>query len=184
MICFFIQQSTSSWGRELKYDNGELQKDQFEVDLFVRSWVEMFYTIECTQCPRCRPLREVVSWNTKYANEQLKARGGRPLREVVSWNKASQSENGKGNGVDLFVRSWVEIKWAWHFSKVYGSTSSWGRELKYISCWFYIKLACRRPLREVVSWNTGDPKAEVQKLLVDLFVRSWVEILGMYHTTN
>ena len=78
------------------------------------------------------------------------------------------------------------------------STSSWGRELKWLSIttkevilgrplrevvsWnMYAWSACidgeeGRPLREVVSWNISIiiPPNEGQP--VDLFVRSWVEI--------
>ena len=81
------------------------------------------------------------------------------------------------------------------------STSSWGRELKYnnrlrnetsgqgrplrevvswnfLSCGFFFTFS-RRPLREVVSWNYNVYTGNYSRRKVDLFVRSWVEIL--YH---
>ena len=122
---------------------------------------------------------------------------GRPLREVVSWN-TQKTVDVNHFGVDLFVRSWVEI-WnggyrpytsycrplrevvSWNvMNKVQlhisvKSTSSWGRELKYklteLNNWIYE----RRPLREVVSWNANVVNPMIG-VAVDLFVRSWVEI--------
>ena len=78
--------------------------------------------------------------------------------------------------VDLLVRSWVEIFYNLPMGVVNRSTSSWGRELKYIfnrypinvhtvdllvRSWVEIDksisaciICCGRPPREVVSWNT------------------------------
>ena len=141
--------STSSWGRELKfcvnitsscYSGRPLREVvswntiygffdiSWKVDLFVRSWVEIFavnlstswlmstssWGRELKWKPHAghfrtwsRPLREVVSWNEMTAGRSVTAES-RPLREVVSWN------------------TW------------------WIIFFRYMQC---------RPLREVVSWN-------------------------------
>ena len=82
---------------------------------------------------------------------------GRPLREVVSWNAPCVSST-RTLSVDLFVRSWVEIKVIPQKSIRLRSTSSWGRELKLFSK-IFLHNKNRRPLREVVSWNViSEPK--------------------------
>ena len=142
------------------------------VDLFVRSWVEIFGK-NLVLPPLSRPLREVVSWNV-ICPKQAREVNCRPLREVVSWNAIRSIPEGAKSL----------------------STSSWGRELKYIFQSIAV-IRHRRPLREVVSWNIPiclsplihccRPLREVvswntfQRLSswcshVDLFVRSWVEI--------
>ena len=100
---------------------------------------------------QCRPLREVVSWN-------LHCHAPAPFlpRSTSSWGR--------------------ELKY-WRHYLVEGhcvSTSSWGRELKFC---VNITSSCYsgRPLREVVSWNSCHPLSGAF-IIVDLFVRSWVEI--------
>ena len=127
--CVTRQPSTSSWGRELKHK----------------------YDTTGKRRNKCRPLREVVSWNS-LAFMELCKENGRPLREVVSWNSHEQNTDCDQRIVDLFVRSWVETL---HIRQ--------GR-----SC------EGRRPLREVVSWNTYI-SLKLLNRFVDLFVRSWVE---------
>ena len=102
------------------------------------------------------------------------------------------------------MRSWVEIPPCRHSWVGNMSTSSWGRELKFLpaiirgirllstSSWGR-ELKCfsncsllfwgkGRPLREVVSWNIRE-YYRFDTLNVDLFVRSWVEILGLKRST-
>ena len=123
--------------------------------------------------PDSRPLREVVSWNTQNTVD-VNHFGSRPLREVVSWNMTIANAD-CDKIVDLFVRSWVEIRLLLPIPTLTMSTSSWGRELKYklteLNNWIYE----RRPLREVVSWNANVVNPMIG-VAVDLFVRSWVEI--------
>ena len=136
-----------------------------------------------------------MSWNTGFEIISFKRNCCRPLREVVSWNTTLLG-TGCRIGVDLFVRSWVEmpvppleyphtqstsswgreLKWFFQIGRVAAtmSTSSWGRELKYKQLRKQ-KRSLRRPLREVVSWNTIK-QLEKTKKSVDLFVRSWVEM--------
>ncbi len=76
--------------------------------------------------------------------------------------------------VDLLVRSWVEISVRVSVPLHLWSTSSWGRELKYQSKSYILRLVCR-PLREVVSWN-DKLAAELRVIKVDLLVRSRVEM--------
>ena len=77
--------STSSWGRELKYLMNTGTEFLCRVDLFVRSWVEIRNGSESGGAAACRPLREVVSWNSEK-QKWSRGKSGRPLREVVSWN--------------------------------------------------------------------------------------------------
>ena len=84
-----------------------LQKLSWLVDLLVRSWVEIQPVWQSGIRWRCRPPREVVSWNVERIIES-KVYRRRPPREVVSWN---------GN-ITLARRNGLK------------STSSWGRELK------------------------------------------------------
>ena len=144
------------------------------VDLFVRSWVEMWYIIELCNKHYCRPLREVVSWN-------------------ASWFLGFQSLV-----VDLFVRSWVEIEQnfypaqkcpcrplrevvSWNILNPSACCRTLSRPLREVVSWNLPEIGLRRikdgrPLREVVSWN--EMLGAVWKMkMVDLFVRSWVEIL-------
>ena len=143
--------STSSWGRELKCQVGEaivwtirrplrevvswnLKEDlgniSLEVDLFVRSWVEIYLSSEYAVGQNRRPLREVVSWNVNNcANPCSLIR--RPLREVVSWNL-----NWLNCCIICIGRPLREVV-SWNIYKGKAplsgrwSTSSWGRELKY-----------------------------------------------------
>ena len=115
--------STSSWGRELKYSVSD--SDTLSIS---------------------RPLREVVSWNSK-AFSTCRSTTCRPLREVVSWNMI-----------------WLSAE-----MKTLKSTSSWGRELKYYLGLYSLQQFCR-PLREVVSWNDYDKFATA---LVKASTSSW-----------
>ena len=171
------------------------------VDLFVRSWVEIPHTFQVVTCKYRRPLREVVSWNCHLSSPPLifqpsTSSWGRELKFlpenisvhpvpvdlfVRSWVEIlSTSRTFPASHVDLFVRSWVEMSQHW-------STRSWNHS---------------RPLREVVSWNiyvissrissrlsTSSWGRELKYFLnysilfsvkVDLFVRSWVEIIRSY----
>ena len=194
---YLLKLSTSSWGRELKYLSRyhsllkvyvdlfvrswveiyrkRYLKDWWQVDLFVRSWVEMIIPSLCPPVLSSRPLREVVSWNIVIITNQRKNLR-RPLREVVSWNIlygsvlceewGSTSSWGRelkcwkinrwkrGKTVDLFVRSWVEISAVLllhYMSNVDLFVRSWVEMPAHQSGWMY---DLRRPLREVVSWNT------------------------------
>ena len=142
-----------------------------------------------------RPLREVVSWkvnidkaaksnflSTSAWGRELKDTSqyvkccfsGRPLREVVSWKNhadvttetPSSSTSAWGRELKGFIHSDWQI---WNMS-----TSAWGRELKGIFYSGIIITACRRPLREVVSWKMMY-HGQREELFVDLCVRSWVE---------
>ena len=78
--------------------------------------------------------------------------------------------------VDLFVRSWVEIP----LLRVIISCTIC-RPLREVVSWNVLEVSrdtydSGRPLREVVSWNVK-PIIPIQFLRVDLFVRSWVEML-------
>ena len=146
-----------------------------DVDLFVRSWVEIFCNITCycicitstsswgrelklfcNTLPAYflhrRPLREVVSWNAYVCVTKVYAKS-RPLREVVSWNT---TEIWRTPIATLSTSSWGrELKYIrFPFSCPEPmSTSSWGRELKWRECACYRSASGSRPLREVVSWN-------------------------------
>ena len=128
--CITCQMSTSSWGRELKCQLTNQDGCMTCVDLFVRSWVEIPTFSNMLLCNSGRPLREVVSWNVVYETI-ISHLYSRPLREVVSWNTSP----------------------TYGSLTVNRSTSSWGRELKY---WLMY--------------------SQIMLNLVDLFVRSWVEI--------
>ena len=99
--------------------------------------------------------------------------------------------------VDLFVRSWVEMKIGEDCEIVKLSTSSWGRELKYFArcCTFWLEcvdLFVRSWVEMKYNDKKGYGKASTsswgrelklltiasggQTFAVDLFVRSWVEI--------
>ena len=146
------------------------------------------------------PVESTSSWGRELKYPLLFLKGnfcGRPLREVVSWNLIAKVFLAI-TLVDLFVRSWVEIiprpstlgkntcrplreVVSWNNLSTmlteddHLSTSSWGRELKYGWRRRDGRKRCR-PLREVVSWNDMlDEKR--QRYLVDLFARSWVEIM-------
>ena len=107
---------------------------------------------------------------------------GRPLREVVSWNFSSWRW-WKSSNVDLFVRSWVETKMLIRLLpriSVDLFVRSWVETLIKDSVPNQI---VRRPLREVVSWNSTVFGGIVGTAKVDLFVRSWVETymaMGLY----
>ena len=172
-------------------------KDELEVILFVRMWVEIYMWMTFRYFQSCHPLREDVSWNMQ--------------RATVSEEELR---------VILFVRMWVEILYPPASRKWYSmSSSSWGCELKcyatakfvshisvilFVRMWVEISLllcfsrlsACH-PLREDVSWNDIDnwnwgdlarhPLREdvswnipllhtPSAISVILFVRMWVEI--------
>ena len=165
------------------------------VDLLVRSWVEIVDGSFKHGQGACRPPREVVSWNRRSI-DQLVFRCVDLL--VRSWVEISLLTIPCGDClVDLLVRSWVEIffslyantslirrpprevvSWngngASYISQTKMSTSSWGRELKCQKRSFWYILV-RRPPREVVSWNILLAICNIDSI-VDLLVRSWVEI--------
>ena len=173
--------STSSWGRELKWlpfgchtlqsrrplrevvswnmISSEFTSARESVDLFVRSWVEIFWTSDSDRPDCSRPLREVVSWNIKHIFSPV-LRVRRPLREVVSWNTNGLSNLGT-TLVDLFVRSWVEIfKWP------------------FVDCLCVVDLFVR-------SWvEMSCPIPTYPANSVDLFVRSWVEMWNVLSTLS
>ena len=162
--------STSSWGRELK---------------------QIFWYATTDHCGR--PLREVVSWNMlarQYPSEMQVDLFVRSWVETIT-----TVENSRNSKVDLFVRSWVETVGGIQNGSRFKSTSSWGRELKLLWHRKTVRSHCRplrevvswnsiidswhrfsqcRPLREVVSWNEKEQQT-VTDVVVDLFVRSWVE---------
>ena len=170
-----------------------------KVDLFVRSWVEIILTYFTAPSHKGRPLREVVSWNHLltlwycYLMVDLFVRSW--VEILIPLNVL------RLRPVDLFVRSWVEIEqeirraymvlstsswgrelkccvWWNRANTAMMSTSSWGRELKYVK--YVVKKILRsRPLREVVSWNISTLTRTAGKT-VDLFVRSWVEIMKFF----
>ena len=124
-----LNQSTSSWGRELKYMSCtglrkskrvdlfvrswvEIQLRLIDhvslhiVDLFVRSWVEIDFKLQLAAKRASRPLREVVSWNSQKARKRHQHER-RPLREVVSWNLTKSLALTKPSGRPLReVVSW------------------------------------------------------------------------------
>ena len=170
----FLKLSTSSWGRELKLKDEQQDYENAAVDLFVRSWVETYKDARVDQnvlvdlfvrswVETC-PLWNWCMWNHS-----------RPLREVVSWNTRIFRQRQKLWKVDLFVRSWVETdeirRKHW---KVSASTSSWGRELKHLHIRDHIfqqqsTSSWGRELKLFCHWQG------VKAGPVDLFVRSWVE---------
>ena len=78
-------ESTSSWGRELKYHSSGDTELGWAVDLFVRSWVEI-----------------------AVAGDYDRATGVDLF--VRSWvEMKNRSRWGRREKVDLFVRSWVEM---------------------------------------------------------------------------
>ena len=121
--------STSSWGRELKYQLMKLKSmlNHRRPPREVVSWNNtniLSYFCWNSRPPRevvswnehirlqlnvhrCRPPREVVSWNLIMTLDST-GRVGRPPREVVSWN-AFIIADWYEPPVDLLVRSWVEI---------------------------------------------------------------------------
>ena len=128
------------------------------------------------RCILRRPLREVVSWNWNFLNIYIIVYR-RPLREVVSWNAITQYFF---NNLLKSTSSWGrELKSSTIIliALRISSTSSWGRELKYLMntgteflCW--VDLFVRSWVEILKSKN------EVEESRVDLFVRSWVEMLN------
>ena len=145
--------STSSWGRELKFAKIEMTPSCANVDLFVRSWVEIHGAYGGFVDSSSRPLREVVSWNTETFQKVEQKWVDLFVRSWVEMNLPRIFSDVPF--VDLFVRSWVEIFF-----------TSAGRRSAYC-----------RPLREVVSWNEQGQRRFPDAQIVDLFVRSWVEIV-------
>ena len=95
---------------------------------------------------------------------------------LASWNKFD-AFRASWFQVDLLARSWVEIyKWPHHLPHLLPSTSSRGRELKSSSLNNQCGYDCRPPC-EVVSWNIRRRKNMSVRRDVDLFARSWVEII-------
>ena len=167
-----------------------------EVDLFVRSWVEIRNTERKFLRTWSRPLREVVSWNeiiggvlTNHSMVDLFVRSWveirnwwssyhigqrRPLREVVSWNIRKHC-----NRDSNFSRPLREVV-SWNFKQFFNQYMLCRRPLREVVSWnilwtYYITSSRGRPLREVVSWNV-DVGSRCKGIWVDLFVRSWVEI--------
>ena len=62
--------SASSWGCELKYTRRLYSARSVWVSLFVRLWVEILRFRYVQMCHFGQPLREAVSWNTYYKDEQ------------------------------------------------------------------------------------------------------------------
>ena len=144
--------STSSWGRELKCFEQGSRKVTVTVDLFVRSWVEIYQM--STLLLRLQVDLFVRSWVeiTRIFRQKQKL-WSRPLREVVSWNDSTPE----------YV------------------TSCTSRPLREVVSWNIALVRAEphtkgRPLREVVSWNAKLSCACWDKWVVDLFVRSWVEM--------
>ena len=77
--------------------------------------------------------------------------------------------------VDLLVRSWIEIWKKQKAIQTTTSTSLWGRELKY-SCFFQLQIR----IRSTSLWGRELKYLRPNGLpwihLVDLLVRSWIEI--------
>ena len=122
------------------------------VDLLVRSWIEIDYIITEVSIVRVDLL--VRSWiEIQNAWYSLATGIGRPPCEVVNWNKY------------VFETS----------LNVGKSTSLWGRELKFPLPDNSHTKRIRRPPCEVVNWNTDPPELESESI-VDLLVRSWIEI--------
>ena len=151
-----------SW---VEIEDGYNQLEEANVDLFVRSWVEMLkYTVERGMpmstsswgrelkyfltvfafLRQGRPLREVVSWNL-YNIIRIRPFRRRPLREVVSWNRFRRKIQTEENGRPLReVVSW-NVCWSLRILLNLKSTSSWGRELK----------CCRTPQFFRLSMSTS-----------------------------
>ena len=121
-----------------------------------------------------RPLREVVSWNA-INNKKWQFNNGRPLREVVSWNASVISLPASFSSRPLReVVSW-NISLAGVKANTQKSTSSWGRELKYVyHDWKLDAWTVDLFVRSWVEINVF--VAAYIDVPVDLFVRSWVEI--------
>ena len=144
------------------------------VDLFVRSWVEI-----CWRHSFCMLLQSTSSWGRElkctWSESQIIELSCRPPCEVVSWNYQN-IDQAAVKRVDLLVRSWVERLDFPIFPKRHSgrppcevvswnncrtrrsvmpkmSTSSRGRELKYVcvECLHWWRRS--RPPSEVVSWN-------------------------------
>ena len=179
---FSDMKSTSSWGRELKWNDGRKKCD-------------------------CR--KSTSSWGRelKYMMDHIfpiyamsTSSWGRELKSYSRWQSGSYSI------VDLFVRSWVEMPWfiillkngysrplrevvSWNVKYYQISSHIRGRPLREVVSWNQrrnIRFRWRngRPLREVVSWNLWIPSDIRSGFIVDLFVRSWVEIFRVYILYN
>ena len=152
------------------------------VSLFVRLWVEIINVLDKIKKEICQPLREAVSWN--LLNIPISClETSQPLREAVSWNENAMRlwveilcpyTSCPTVSVSLFVRLWVEILMQLLSSCLPQSASSWGCELKCVSC-LRRTICTRQPLREAVSWNVFIIIL-VRPVTVSLFVRLWVEI--------
>ena len=142
--------SSSSWGCELKCNQGNRYFVPFCVILFVRMWVEILVFLSGVFGTFRHPLREDVSWNSvSFLHPFWPYR--HPLREDVSWNTGAPWI-ASGISVILFVRMWVEISTSFWYCSTVSSSSSWGCELKYRSSLDCFRNFCH-PLREDVSWN-------------------------------
>ena len=147
-----LRQSTSSWGRELKYYNSRDDKTKIKVDLFVRSWVEIYIVFTSI----------IISIVDLFVRSWV---------EIPSHNITAISIH-----VDLFVRSWVEI-----CISVIECLGLDCRPLREVVSWnlnkyMFDEIGQGRPLREVVSWNEIIGGVLTNHSMVDLFVRSWVEM--------
>ena len=126
-----LRKSASLWGCELKYERiGELER-KTAVSLFVRLWVEMRKGTKVIIHGSCQPLREAVSWNIKWEDEEPWS-VGQLLREAVSWNS-----------VILRIAKPIPcqplreaVSWNTYYKDEQGgiwlSASSWGCELKFL----------------------------------------------------
>ena len=121
--------STSSWGRELKYEINQKYPTGLSS---TSSWGrELKYLCRYRQYPLWRrPPREVVSWNFPFVCRSLEHRR-RPPREVVSWNMSSSDKSLVPSSTSSWGRELKYYKVLHHYCQRQ-STSSWGRELKFI----------------------------------------------------
>ena len=103
-----LRKSASLWGCELKYERiGELER-KTAVSLFVRLWVEIVPNLTLALLICGQPLREAVSWNIKWEDEEPWS-VGQLLREAVSWNFCKKC-NRIYFFASFFIRLWIGRK--------------------------------------------------------------------------
>ena len=147
------------------------------VDLFVRSWVETGINLFKPSKKPGRPLREVVSWNVNYMQRRQEL-----PRSTSSWGRELK-HHFEGNNSVSSSRPLREVV-SWNKSFIEGGAGKTCRPLREVVSWNkkdnerYFLVVCR-PLREVVSWNIASSLKD-NKILVDLFVRSWVETFLLF----